>query len=299
MDNKTPEINRTQESQIPENWQFSERKDSYNWPVTEIIQVDPENGFLALKQPFGNRTKDIEYFFNHQGGVYQSSLKRENLAPKPRIEIWIEDKEFGSRFKNWGSAGISVALFKSELVPLHRSSGKVEETPVFDHFAKVSFDAGKLVQVELTNLFAADGDRRIISPLIEISPDEKGNFSVELKNPQKWKIFKDRGAPLGEFDTYARDEEGRYKQDFKVKYSVTDGRLTVSQTHIATGITKTIEVPMTLDMRGVRDAFSSKAPYQEVQTADGKSHLGVPWRNIDKLVGAKLSFSPPPKPTST
>jgi hypothetical protein len=51
-----------------------------------------------------------------------------------------------------------------------------------------------------------------------------------------------------------------------------------------------------LDMQKVEEAVYSRPPYPKERIA-GKDRLIVPWRNIDRIVGASLSYSYlPPNP---
>ena len=68
--------------------------------------------------------------------------------------------------------------------------------------------------------------------------------------------------------------------------------LVVYQTHIPTDIVKILRAKIRINKQKIYDAIFSRPPYDKERKV-GKDRLIVPWRNIDGIVGASLSYLHP------
>ena len=319
MDN-IPEIKPTPENiEIPENWDFRYR----DTPGLKIDQIDLDQRFIAFYLPTDPHTNQPlygDYFFDNEGKslvnrhYYKEGRMSElgstsiDLVGDLEIDYWIDARP--ENFVDYGKhpirrdIGISVDFREKNL------NGKIGTR--FDEILGAVYYEGQLFNgVHFGYNFAPDPnrDKHLFVPSMDfdikigtsdtmrllLDPKNRDNEALEL-----WgKGFGGLQPQINQNGAVYLDKNGDkiFQVDWKIEEDELEpsrGRLAVfSQTHIPSGIVKTLRALLRLNLGEVKDAVFSRPPYQK----DERGNLIVPWRNIDRIVGATLSYSyPPPSP---
>jgi len=289
---------------IPENWKFPER----DQPDLKPVQIDNDARFLAFTVPDGRGLKSVEYFFNREGeavGYYRIPF----LSGAAGIAVTSDCKTqyvIPSMLSGTAPENIYVLFKKAE--------SKLGTFATGDRLGAVFYHQGELssIQVDPVFLERPEEEDSIESPKYQLSIINSGVL-LSLIDRQNDYFHGRRKFTMDNFvidseTKKAKDKvevfEKNGKEVFEIKWEIREGdreegrkeSLVVSQTHIPSGIIKTLRAPLMLDMQKVEEAVYSRPPYPKERIA-GKDRLIVPWRNIDRIVGASLSYSYlPPNP---
>lgn len=297
-----PEINQSSEGlKIPENWKFRER----NVPGIEVDDIDLDQRFIAINlldvqsREYGDE-KYADYFFDSEG--------KETLFRKIRVTGWVPPGDEEKRDRNLFQREIFLSraegiLFydirgNRRLIESNRGLVNVHlDSPGEDPFNVVSYEGQRLEYIE-SYAFAEDPGRedlekrgyiksrifsiKKVNGQLEFDPE----LELEEESPTGLQ-FQPQNIPNS---AIYLDENG--KETFRIDWKINDeGSLIVSQTHVPTGIIKTLSAPLRIDTKKVADAVFARSPYPR----DDKGRIVVPWRNIDRIVGASISYSYPPQ----
>ncbi|MEK7518031.1 MAG: hypothetical protein AAB583_05810 [Patescibacteria group bacterium] len=282
---------------IPENWDIP--RDLVNNPKSKAIQVDEKERLAAFaiagKRRMYNYQKPADVMYYHdfifdREGKLKASRKNHGfktiieLNGEQKIEYWFyeEDKD-PSVYKILSTEIYFTPVFLDEKKYLINRSLGAFKYP----------GSGDLTAAMLGNVFEGYQEKSFIySPQPQLII--RGGDVVEITN-EIWPMsrkYPDNAQPIPKDFTYI-DKEG--KESFRVEWRSEEGYFILSQKHIPSGILKTLKAPLKLDMEKVSEAAYSKPPYGKERIV-GQDRLVVPWRNIDRLVGAGLSYSyPSPK----
>lgn len=307
MDN-VPEKSPSQENlQIPENWQFPERGD----PGLKLIQNDPEERFLALTVLDGKGHKSVEYFFDTEGNISgylivpkANSLNNIDVGLTSDIKV-IYTIEHGIRSSPHLLRPNDISVF------LISSKEDIMDSELEEMLGNFHYRSGELHAVEVDSIFA-EGKSYIESPRFflqnDYTPRTRYPFGFYVHQPSEYDSSK-REFDTGSFvlrrisrqklDVTDKDKE----QVFEIEFGEESDReehgrrsLFISQKHTPTGIIKTLRAPLRVDLLKIAEILNSKPPYNKERVGE-KERLVVPWRNIDRIVGASISYSyPPPAP---
>lgn len=311
MDN-VPERPLSQEKlQVPESWQFPERDE----PGLKLMQIDPEERFLALTVPDGKGHKSAEYFFDTEGNISRYLVPRANSLNNIDVGLTSDIKviyniEHGIRSSPHllRPSDISVFLISSKEDIMDPDFGEKGMLGIF------YYKDGELHAVVAESIFA-EGKSYIESPrfFLRVSNDGtpwRPSFGFNVHKPSEYDSSK-REFDTGNFvlrwisrqklDVIDKDK----KQVFEIEFGEESDRedhgrrsLFISQKHTPTGIIKILRAPLRIDLQKIGEILNSKPPYNK-ERMGAKEHLVVPWRNIDRVVGASLSYSYPlQKPAS-
>lgn len=290
MDSKTPEINPQSEGlKIPANWKFPEREEC----GIKVVQIDINEKFLAVQRPKNIQDSNIthplygseECFFNKDGEevTFRSHMKRETYIGFRQGELPITyTLPIGSPERY--SSSLHVGFNSGEA-----GGGLVG----------ASYDRGMLRFASLDQFFTTKdlngitikSPRLIFGSYQIATPDEKRTFDLNKELSGNDFIVEIQGK------NEAAISSDQHKKLFTVAWGMQESErekipiLVVSQTHIPSGIVKTLRAPLKVDYDKVVGAALSKAPYPK----DERGRLIVPWANIDRIVGASLSYSYPPQ----
>ena len=295
---KTPETNSSPENpKIPENWNFLGRND----PGLKIRQIDLDKSFLAFNLPDNPISRTLphykgeyrDYFFDQEGRRLD---ERVHGAFDTHINV-VRDIKVSYSAHEWAGPNhinLDIVFLKSETA----------SPPAFE-LAGANYTSGRLSSVSLGSCFTsiAGEENYLRSPMFII-----GQYSRESLRSGNWEINFSEALPannsfavsdiIDRQVVFNQDKEPIFRVEWGIQKSGLEGEkdnvdlLSVSQTHIPTGIIKTLKAPLDLDVEKVSEAIFSRPPYPK----DQRGRLVVPWRNIDRIVGASLSYSyPPPK----
>jgi hypothetical protein len=290
---KTPEINSSPENlQIPENWQFPERGD----PGIKVEQIDLNEKFLAYQYDINIQDPNVthplygyeECFFNENGKVVVS---RSHEKISTYIGFW------------GGELPIMYLLstraqgpYPSSSLEVHFSSGEAGGS-----LGDSMYDRDTLRFTALGEYFTAKDLSGVLikSPKLvfisfqTVTPEEKRTFDLKKDLSGSNFVVKEDESRENEATVFNNREEEIFKvvwgeqEDEREKTAI----FVVSQTHIPTGIVKAFSAPLRIDTKKIAEAVFSRTPYPK----DERGRLVVPWRNIDRIVGASISYSYSPQ----
>ena len=315
---KTPEINPTPENiEIPENWKFLEGDKQ----TLKVAQIDLGERFLAYTLPDDPKVNKKlykgeyrDYFFDSEGkrlqwrshegfdaniflvgenfihyNINELNARIEKLPDSKKISIYFREQEYDRYDRN-------------QLLDLMRSDRLFTTRQGYIHYDI----SGLLDSIGLEELFTRDEKGNdISSPDLGFFRDNENDFRLRfykahhINKDFSYKKDTEKDNAVGIYILNPNQEEEKvFDVDWKIQRGESDEErtreyLVVSQIHIPTGIIKTIRAPLRLDMQKVEEAVYSKPPYSK-ERIGGKERLVVPWRNIDRIVGASLSYSYPP-----
>lgn len=299
---------------IPENWNFPER----DKPGINIIHLDLDHNFLSFILP-NNPSINPPLVHNWYRGEYRDYF----FAPDGKKLHSLSHTGFETRIElvsdNFATYRINEGKSKRDSVDIFFSSSYSEDNNSYlppNELGQIQYLTGRLQAVFLGKVFATDKEEEIKSPfaLVHNLRDVRGLGDGEWIFSQEHESFNsgflsprrvsEKENTVG---IYILNSKQKEEKVFEVEWKVQRGDreeeksreyLVVSQTHIPTDIIKTFRAPLSLDMQTVEDAVYSSPPYPKERIA-GKDRLVVPWRNIDRIIRARLSYSyPPPQDTS-
>lgn len=290
MDNLSDkrEIKPGEQPVIPESWKFPEKG---KISPKDIVQIDPESRFLAFK--LSDRPKKMntsydnycEYFFAKDG--------------KPRA--WRKRNNFGHEYILFAYDSYKVEYRTGEELP-DTSLGVMfvepEQLEGYDLsiFATVYFPSnknGEIERVTLTRNFSRDKDgKAILGPVVHVTRGlNKGLDTYDFTANSEYDEDDLKSEKQTKPNEITFRDKATEKMVFAVSWKVSDGILTISQTHLPTGLTKTLISPVAFDIKKLGDVVSSSAPYRKIRLA-GQDVLDVPWVSIDRIVNCSLSVQP-------
>jgi hypothetical protein len=287
MHNRHEADPRSRPPEIPENWDIT-----LSWDVGDkVIQVEPKLGYLALQTD--NQRRNSEYFFDHKGDRLSEAYHSESARFPDSTTIILRGEDMGVLFL---ADDTPTELNSNVLLSfLGQSDKKEPRFPVT--LASFKYQRSKLKCIDLPDVFCFDEkEGRITSPDMSMRLDKRG-FG---ENTEDWRIEE---SPLDGRHGYIFYQKlngittsfktGDKDGDFNCSWDVSDGKLVVKQIHSKTGITKTLEAPLVLDQKKINEVMLCRPPYEIIKSKTSPDRLDIPWRNIDQIVGASLSYSFP------
>jgi len=317
---KTPETNPSPEiPNVPENWNFPEKTN----PNCKIGNIDLDSGSLSIRLQNSYR----DYFFDPEGNPlgrriyipeYAIDIRRVSILATGENLVGIDIFE-RKGYENY----TLISVYFPEIEAGKDSFNNPENNLVDNRLEQLvnfiyGFE-GQLTSVVLGGVFMKDPDGNTIPrPISDISfPIDfirsgiRGKYYKKggdmprygqhdwLSDPgasairDKFKAPKEEGAnKIGLFDTKG---EKIFAIEWEVKEEVKARFLIVQETHLPSKIIRILELPLQIDPEEVMRAALSQPPYPKNE----RGKLIVPWTNIDRIVGASLSYSyPPPKKPS-
>lgn len=284
---KTQEVNPSPENlQIPDNWNFGERNEGN---TLKAIRIDKDEGYLAFSIP--KQGWRIEYFFS-RNGLPMLSRSYLNSGSSVTIHKWDETQAqfaFGYEPKLHLNVGFSI-MGDLDAQPKTAADLGVSSHAVY-FTDKGSIDKlllqipkleGRRQYIEFSGFDDREVRYRLLKPVelhgLKILDQEQPNQLILGNNQGKGEHVMVWETIIGE------DREGK-----KVPFFV------VTQSHFDADNQETriiLKSPTQIDMEKVKESLLSVPPYPK----DDKGKIVVPWRNIDQIVGASISYSsPPPK----
>lgn len=291
---KTPELNPSPENlPIPENWNFPERDER----GIEVVQIDLGERFLAVQPPRNLQDPNIthplylygseEFFFNKDG-------EEVALRSHQKLETYIGFR--GGEFSITYTLPVGAPETYSSSLMVHFDSGEAGGRlggAIYDGGMLRFADLGKFFITKDVNGALVKSPRLVFGSYEIATSDEKRTFGLNKELSGNDFVVEIQGK------NEAAISSNQNEKLFAVSWRIQEGEqekvpiLVVSQTHIPSDIVKTLRAPLKVDYDKVVDAgLLSKPPYRKSE----KGRLVVPWTNIDRIVGASLSYSyPPPK----
>ena len=294
MDNSAEKSPSQEQPKIPENWQFEERGE-----LSQVVQIDPIERYLALKRTHLNHpevTGITDYFFDRNGLPLSVRSYTDFSGGKYSVYLKVRGGEHQVEysFSHHEPYALGVSFFKSE------------ETSM----SPLSTIANPMDGIS----FGPDGRPEIVRmarPWVKKSPNPP---SIDFSNAKDefikrywncYKIFNRGGFKI--LDQAQPNKLVFVNKEWKKEYVVVWDTVmeeksngdefpvfVVTQSHIDEGREKEVKIfksPIQIDMEKVKSALLSKPPYQK----DENGRLVVPWRGVDRIVGASLSYSEPSK----
>lgn len=288
---------------IPENWNFPEK---FSGPTDIVVdQVDESQNYLRLHFVRDDLTeREKEYFFSNGQPVYE----RETASTLPHIFHWGEvDTQYTLELDLYKRLKYFFVDFSHREGDLLGNSIKQSEKD-YDNDAMIGAGGftfspngeikmlligmpfveqdGNFIPVADIALTLTNGGNRFNAndyrPTVEeIDPkymiaDRSETNKIILNNIQGQDAF------ITEWGIKTEEDKRGIKAPFFV----------VTRSHSTTGTVQTLRSPMQVDLGLITESAFSRPPYPK----DDKGRLVVPWRNLDRLVGASISYSyPPPK----
>lgn len=293
MDNLRERNQQSEQAQIPNSWRV-ERKNKEELPV---IQIDQTEGYLALSRISSGRgiqvTNIKDYFFDSNGGI----------PFKARVLGKVRGGDSASIIKERGNPLVEYVYYsKRDAIDVSFFGPKETSMSLFDNREpKNVLSFGKNGRVE---------EIRMMKPWIKNVPNSPDILFSNKKNEfiknnrDCYKVF-----ALGHFRILDQDQpnklvfvnkEGKREYEIvwdKVMEKNIDGDevlfFVVTQSHIEGDEEKGVKIlktPIQIDMKEVKSAVLSEPPYSRKN-----NRLVVPWRDIDRIVGASLSYRYPPQ----
>ncbi len=311
---------------IPDNWNFPER----DVPGLVVRQIDLDQRFIAFDFIKG---RDVEcyadYVFDSKGDAADCRLydvedslaeSTENLKTSFTTNIKLI-RDHNIRYDLRGN---------KRLLELGRGYIFVEFEPGANYIGIATYEGEHLQRVDFNKYFIVEELSRkegqvpeeidysdfFITAMKKRRQKPYKTFlegpSFSIKKGENGWYFDPKGVDLdleGELKVereYSRNQlvylDNYRRKVFRVEWKVDEGYnseqerekcplLFVSQTHIPTDIIKTLSAPLRIDLQKVADAVFARPPYPK----DERGRLVVPWRNIDRIVGARLAYSYPPQ----
>lgn len=262
---------------IPQEWKFKERRTK----GLRVVQIDEDERFLGVVLPSGQEHRD--YFFDPKGDVI-ASRSISNF----------------DTFIGMGTSDIETLFFirmSPQEISLDMSITFLpEKGEGRDNIASLGFEEGKLRRVKLGEIFGIDKDGNIIrspSPFIALGKKREGLNSDDWQLSSVDSRFDETQMQDKSNDIVYEDIEGN--KVFRLTWEAIDGKLVVTETHLLTGIIRTISAPLVLPMDEVRKAALARPPYQKVPVEGiggaRKEVLDVPWVSIDRIVGVNTTIA--------
>lgn len=279
---RTPRLDMSMELQIPQHWDCPSRGN----PNVKILQLDVKKGLLATKED--DYTSDTLFGYNGKSLTYRS-WSHPPSAPSCGLHynaMGIEiEGDLGYYFYGRDA---SPGLMSDMSIDIFAGSTRDNS---LDLLAKFRFGGSKLDNIRLNSLFySSEKKGKILGP--EIAIDFGADNTTKLidgDGNDGWK----RSADIGENPTVVKYLNREDIVCFALSWEKTDERLIVRELHLGSGIVKILETPLRIDLKKINEAVFSQAPYEIIKSKTGPDRLDVPWRNIDQIVGASLSYSFP------
>jgi len=281
--------------EIPDNWKFPER----NQAGLKVKQIDVNQRFLAFDLPDlgGHKGQYCDYFFNSDGEP-TDSRHHHDVFTGVQLRKYDMQAHFGLQE--------SVSNRRLMIVNVILSEPAVDGAGAFKRNGVLAFG-----NFGLNYFNEHDGNNYL--EVLDLGENFGRDKTGNMINGSKVVISKVPSKKLDKFDSWASgfdpDFTYRYVSDgqregitydrqrnrlSKLHWGVEDGKLVVSETHLPTGIIKTLRVPVVLPMDEVAKAVFARPPYAKVKDrVSGLETLEVPWREIDKIIGVSLSYSRP------
>jgi hypothetical protein len=304
---------------IPEHWKFKERNDS----GLKVRQIDLDQRFLAFDLHYDpnisfNTLKYGDYFFDDEGNNQVRRIyfeERIGVNPVALIDL-VGDQEVEYIIKGRPEdfdyertlPRIGIAVYFDETVMYEKERG------IREFLGGVSFVGQRLDGIVFDRNFATDPSRRTLlwvpEMYLDISRGQSDieNWGLDTKLKENEELRRLHGS-LKDYDSLQpqKIQNGAVYLDknghkiFQVQWKIEEDELepskgqfaVVSQSHIPSGLVKTLRAPLRLDMGKVKEAVFARPPYSK----DDRGRLVVPWTEIGRTVGTNLSYSYPP-PTS-
>jgi len=276
--------------EIPKHWDFPQR----NVSGLEVIQIDTRQSFLAYRLPddptsvtrpnYKGEYGDI--FFDQEGSRLDRRLHKSfdtdiELAREIHVSCWVHERD-------------KLIQPRNSDVTLVFSGYRTD--PPLSLLGLADYKNTHLASVGLGNRFLdiENKENYSIGPWLTFedysqesflsSANWELDFPGELPDSKFFVLHDDAGTQAGIFN-----HDG--KQIFRLEWGIEGSFFSVSQSHVLTGIVKTLRAPLEINADRVSEAIFSKPRYSK----DEKGRLIVPWTNIDQIVGARLSYSYPPQ----
>lgn len=276
MDNLA-ESGPSQNPEIPENWNFSEREGIGRG--MHVTQLAADQKFIALsgddRTEYEGDGEQIEKVFDNDGNQKDIKGADSNIySDEDRVLGYIKierDIPIYYTFRDDSKYYLSVRFGKD--------SDKLNKFGIFDTVGSVSYSSdGKLSYISMPiNFLEGESEEKIEAPFLALELIEGGVSEVS----EDWK--EDQKIPISDGDG----------EDFQTSWKIDKGIMVITQKHLSSGLTKVLSAPIKIDIEAVNNAFAAKAPHPE-QKFEGKTMVDIPWMKIPGLVGAKLSYSGSP-----
>lgn len=299
---KTPEINSPSESpKIPEHWQVAVGETT----DYRVIYLDKDNGYIA-----GLAKVKSDHYREYLVGTDGSPLIARNLHAGYWDDSMGGEQRPSAGLRKWGAMqqtydfgsdlnldpSLSIDFFREEEIEHESYGGSMVGPDTTENIINlIRFSPqGTLESIFMTSdkqpilEFLNKKDKFIKRDWNRGAIESLGGFRILDQGEQNKLIFVNKEGKKEYLVSWGTEVEEDGNGD-KVPFFV------VIQSHFNAGNEETrriIRSPIQIDMEKVKSAVLSKPPYPK----DEKGRLVVPWTNIDRIVGASLSYSyPPPK----
>ena len=292
------EISQSSENlKIPENWKFPER----DQPDLKPVQVESDSRFLAFTVPDGRHQKSVEYFFDNEGEI--SGYCITPLVGNISVGLTTDSRSVYD-FHRYASLDAPKVI---DVTVIFKNSELSDET-LEDRIGYIGSLYGNVYLVNVDSVFLkqSEEEKEIKSPRFGLRI-ENGEVKFDAMAPKAY--FEDRNEYIVENFVIRKKTEQTAeifdkggKQIFGVEWRTEESDkdegggqfLVINQTHIPTGIVKTLRSPLRFNLGKITESLSVGPPYNK-EKKTGKEVLVVPWRNIDRIVGASISYSYSPQ----
>lgn len=299
--------------ELPPNWTFLERDRT----GLKVVQIDPSQGFLAFTLPSVPEYGDNPSYKGEYGDYYFDAKGkptdfRIHACNDTAIELQGDIPIAFKVHENQGSVSFNLrGTFQDRLDRF--SVGTASEPTLgklggfmFDH--QVSGRPIELTACVLGSLFTRqqkgkDG-QDIESPLVFFEVKYEKGMQARPYRLEDWEyhILESTDFTLQEGNEPNKicflDKQG--KEIYQVEWKFEPGEdednifyptFVIKQTHISSGIVKTLKAPTVLNKGRVVKAVFELPPYQTEKIDDKVEVLQVPWKSLDQAVGVTLNYS--------
>lgn len=290
---------------IPASWNFPERDD----PRLKVVQLDLDEKFISFNlpgiKPLYSKSTEHKYFIHHSGDYFfghdgNPLASREQHAHETIILLTGD---------SYNMYNISDDYYSQRVFVDFLLSAPTDEDLVPYSLGTIEYYNGDLYRLTLGEAFTTtnDEDTLIKSPFIRLEPTTRWALYEASSMGEAIDVSIQKNSNLRIQGNEGRNEsrvfEANKEEIFRIKFQIEKEEvgekknmvkfLVVSQTHVPTGIEKILKAPLSVDRRRCINVANSKPSYQKEAKA-GKNRLVVSWRDIDRIVDARLGYSRPP-----
>lgn len=280
-------------SKIPENWKFSGRGN----PNIKVMQIDINERFLSYQRNVNLQEANVSNpLYGYEEIFFSENGKEVASRSHQKIEMYIGF--WGGELPITYVLPVGAPEPYSSSLSVHFTGGSLGGS-IYDRGILRLASLGRDFTTEDLSGSDIRAPRLMFGSVQTTRPDEKRKYDLnkEVSDSSDF-IIKEDEDKENEATIFSNGGEEVFKVARRIQEQEREEPpcLVVSQTHILSGIEKTVRTPLNMDYEKVVEASHSKPPYRKVGLGRiiGGGRLEVPWRNIDRIVGASLSYSYPP-----
>lgn len=221
-----------------------------------------------------NKTNTRDYFFGREGDIKVERRVSDTLDP---FNLTSDIKKLGDVDVYWHFGFYEGPKTKHAPYMFRIAFGK---EPRDYSFGSINYENGSLRSIVCHKFGKATEES--MGPVILSKTRINNEFRFAGYYPGHSKVYLDSSG----------------KEAYAASFGI-DGsnRMILTQRHIPSGTIKVVSAPLEISVEEIRKIVFSKPPYTQIPppVRGALPMLDVPWRNIDRIMGATLSYSTPNK----